>query len=353
MGPFSSLVTIVVHAAVHIDHQPANERKPQPLPALFGGHEWLKDVIAHGRIDTRTIIRNAQFDRQANRLALRRGVELQSAGKASADNHLRLRAIAASLVGIGKQVDQNLHQRVDIAQHRRERRIELLDHCRYLSLGLQSSGIKHRSGAADCFMEIAGRQNLWRATTERLHLVDQLGDPVYFTRNQAGKRQLRTLQFAPKKLGRTANSGERVLDLMRQDFRRAQQYFAVTAKALVHRADAADVMNGEHLPTKRVDHRCDRHVDLPGPLTDEKNACCTGRNLRLAIGQAFGQAGLIKAEQLGKLPSDKPAIALAKKLFSSRIGIGDSLVRPQKQHRQRQAGKLALGVGCKHQAASR
>ncbi len=74
---------------------------------------------------------------------------------------------------------------------------------------------------------------------------------------------VRAVQLAAEQLRRAANSGERVLDLMRQDRGTAQQP-AFTARRIIGQGfDPAQLVQAEHLPARLVDNR--REVDVKPP----------------------------------------------------------------------------------------
>ena len=202
-------------------------------------------------------------------------------------------------------------------------------------------------------MEVARGQHLGRPAAKRLHLVDQFGDPVDLIGDQAGQSQFRACQLAAEQLRRTPDSGERVLDLMRQDFRHTRQGIIAAAGGFSHGFAAADVVNREDLPTGLVDHRGNRRIHAAPALSRDKYAGCTRGNLCFAVQQPVSQARLIEVQHFRKGPPRKAAQALAQELFGSWIGCRNLLVRSEKYHRQRDTGQLTLRVRRWHHAASR
>ena len=103
-------------------------------------------------------------------------------------------------------------------------------------------------------------------------------DPTYFLAPRVG--------VAPQKLGGTANSRQRVFDLMRKDLRSAQHGFVHAAGILAHAFDIG-VMQRDELPARLIDHRRNRQVQPPCPLTHDRTVDIAGGNRCIAIGDPF------------------------------------------------------------------
>jgi len=203
-------------APVHVANELANERKAKALPRFLGGDERLEDMIAHGGIDAGAVVRHAQFDRKPHRLARIARMELKPAGEARTDRNARRFLAATRLKSVSDEVDDDLNERIGAAQDRGERGIEFLDQCgagRCFAI----RGREHVERAARGLVKIAGLDRRCGAATQLLHLVDQVGDPIDFQRDQLGQGPVLVLDLARKQLRRAANTGERVLDLVRHD----------------------------------------------------------------------------------------------------------------------------------------
>ena len=131
------------------------------------------------------------------------------------------------------------HQRIGIAPNHRQGRIEFLENGRSLS-----AGFDHGSGAPHRFVKVARAEFERCPARQRLHLVDQLGDPVDLVRNQRSQGEILAIQLAPQQLRSAADSGQGILDLVRKDFRRPQDPALPCNRCIAQSFCAANVDEG-------------------------------------------------------------------------------------------------------------
>ena len=291
MGPASGLVAIVIDPPVHIAQQPPDQRQTQPLPGLFGRNEGFENMLAQVRGDAWSIVADPQLDRQAQRGAISGRMQLEPAGKAGANDDPAVSLVGGGISGVGQQVDHHLHKGIGIALHWRQRGIELFKDRRRLAASLD-----HRAGPPHGLMEVARGQIERGPAGQRLHLVDQLGDPVNLVSDQAGQRQILAFQLAAQQLRRAADPSQRVLDFVRQDFGRTQHPALTRSRSLAQRLGPANVDQGQHLPAGLIDHRGQCQVDLTRRLTIDRNAGGASRKLGFAVTQPLANPGFGKAE---------------------------------------------------------
>ena len=202
-------------------------------------------------------------------------------------------------------------------------------------------------------MEVGRLENGGGAAAQRLHLVDQLGDAIDFIGDQPGQRAVFFGQLAAQQLRRAANTGQRVLDFMRQHFGRAQQGVVKPAGIFAHGIGRAGIMQGQHLPARRIDDRGDGNIQPPGAHANDRDVDLPRRDRRFAVTQPLGEARFGKAQRIQQGTPQQTPQALAEELLGGGIGGGDGLPRFQQQDGQRQAGQLPLGVGNQAHAACR
>ena len=158
------------------------------------------------------------------------------------------------------------------------------------------------------------------AARQRLHLVDQLGDPVNLIGDQPGQRQVLAFQFAPEQLRRAANPGQRVLDFVRQDLGRAQHPALARHRSIAQRFRPANVGQGNNLPAGLFDQRRCGQVDPSRWLARYRDPGSPGGKMGIGIGQTRGDARLVETQYLADLASIQAAETLPQQLFGGRVG---------------------------------
>ena len=175
--------------------------------------------------------------------------------------------------------------------HLRQRRVELLLDARAILARRRQDG----GSAADRLMQIARLDRFGGAARQGLHLVDQLGDAVHLLGDQRGHRQFRPFGLARQQLRRTLDAGQRILDLMRQNFRRAQKAILAARNRVAHRFGGGAIMQGEHPPAGRIDDWRHRHVQPPHRLAHHGHIHLPGRQRPLAGAKPGHQPRCTKA----------------------------------------------------------
>ncbi len=194
----------------------ATSASPSPLPDGFRCDERLEQMRADVVRNAGTVVAD---DDQQRHIEPRRGARHGQAHAVLEPGHqgdlrIGLLLLRRRLGGVLHQVEDHLHELVAIAPDRRQRRVvDLLEphmrreaRLRQLAHVLQHAMDVHR-GPRD------------RLLAEDLHPIDQGADAIRLVADQYRQLAVLRIDAGLQQLCRTANAGERVLHLMREDRR--------------------------------------------------------------------------------------------------------------------------------------
>ena len=337
MRPPAGRVAFVADAPVHVAHQLVDQRQAEAMAVLLARDEGLEDVLAHRRIDAGAVVADLDLDRKLYRTTEANGVHHQPADEARPDGDLGRRAFAAGVAGVGEEIDQDLHQRAFVRQHRRKRRIEFLAQCHVEALGR----LERLARAADRGVEIERRDRLRLLAPEPLHAVDQGRDPVDLVGDEIGQRLVLVAELARDELRRAADRRQRILDLVREHCRAAYDGAAL----LVRRTLALPrIRQCDDTPARVARDRRYGQIDESGAPFDFDRQPARD-DLFLLAREALGHALFGERHQVEKFTAEETARAAPDQVFGGGIHLRDGEVGRQQEQGERQAGDLLPRIG--------
>ena len=141
------------------------------------------------------------------------GIDSLTPGTKGGRQHdLPARIVADRLGGILHQIQEHLNELVAVRQHRRQRRIVLLDKLDVAS----DAGLRQTLHVIEHHVNIDRFAFDWTLVGEYLHAIDQLHNAIGFVADQPCKGAVIVANRLFQQLRRAADARERILDFVRK-----------------------------------------------------------------------------------------------------------------------------------------
>ena len=189
-----------------------NEGQAKAGPVGLGRDEGVEEMRQKVGGNSRPVIMHAKLQRQRNLLARtgNRQAHARTIGRGQLD--FAIRRIAHRFRCILHQIEENLDHLVAIGVDGRQRWVVILGDLDVAG----KAGLRHRLHMVEDRMDVDRRAIHRTFVGEDFHPVHQRDDPVGFVTDEAGQSPVVIRHGAFEKLGRAADTGQRILDLVRQ-----------------------------------------------------------------------------------------------------------------------------------------
>ena len=159
------------------------------------------------------VVLDAEFERQRDARLGARQRQAHAGTEGGRQRDLAAgRVLADRLGGVLDQIEEDLDELVAVGQHRRQRRIVILDEVDVAG----EAGLRQPLHVIEHDVDV-DRLALDRALVgEHLHAVDELHDAVGLVADQPRQRAVVVVDRLLEQLRGAANAGQRILDLVRQ-----------------------------------------------------------------------------------------------------------------------------------------
>ena len=235
-----------------------DQRQPEAGAPRSGGDEGIEQVGTDVVGDALAVVLNADHERQVDARAAARHGETDAVPVGGGEDDLA----AVGGHGFGRvlhQVEEDLHQFVPVAEHRRQGRVVGLDEAHVAGEAVPRQAMHPVQDP----MDVDG--GAWRRSGvgEHFHAVDKGTDAIRLVPDEPGQVTVLGGSALFEQLGRALNSRQRVLDLVGEHGRHARdraRCAAVTQPAVDSVGDGPFVQ-GQHNSARLVAQRGRLDVD--------------------------------------------------------------------------------------------
>ncbi len=188
------------------------------------------------------------------------------------------------LGGVLDQVEENLDQHVLIAKGGRQRRVVVFAQCQAIGDAIG----RQRPHAVEHLVNVHRRLVRHDLFGEGLHPIDQAADAIGLVDDELGQRRVLGRGAGLQKLRRSADTRQRVFDLVRQHA--AKAHHGAQARRIGRTLDAQRA--GPHLQGQQhraIGHRRRRAVRLEGRVAEQQDLHAPFAHLHTCLDRPFDQ----------------------------------------------------------------